>query len=131
MSQYVPSNTKYIVHLEDKASEELADYIIGKVGGNYLTKKKPIKISQDNLSEIEKEAEGSVLIVGSCISNGKNLLYISRALRNYANLRIVYFIGITRTKNKEYLESLKKNLKQGTYGPESSTFIEVESIQHQ
>lgn len=128
VSQYVPSNTKYIVHLEDKASEELADYIVGKIGDNYLTKKKPVKISQDKLSEIKKEAEGSVLVVGSCISNGKNLLYISRALRNYANLRIVYFIGITRTKNKEYLESLKKNLKQGTYGPESSTFIEVESI---
>lgn len=128
ISQYVPSNTKYIVHLEDKASEELVDYIIEKIGDNYLSKKKPIKISQDNLSEIKKQSEGSVLVVGSCISNGKNLLYISRALRNYDRLRIVYFIGITRTKNKEYLDSLKKNLKQGSYGPESSTFIEVESI---
>jgi len=128
ISQYVPSNTKYIIHLEDKASEELADYIIEKIGDNYLSKKKPNKISQDNLSEIKKESEGSVLVVGSCISNGKNLLYISRALRNHDSLRIVYFIGITRTKNKEYLDSLKKNLKQGSYGPESSTFIEVESI---
>ncbi len=128
VNQYVPSTTKYIVHLEDKASEELADYIIAKIGDNYLTKKKPIKVSQDNLSKVKKESEGSALVVGSCISNGKNLLYISRALRNYDNLRIVYFIGITRTKNKEYLDSLKKNLKQGTYGAESSSFIEVESI---
>jgi len=128
VSQYVPSNTKYIVHLEDKASEQLADYIIEKIGTNYLRSKKPVKISQDNLIKIKKESDGSVLIVGSCISNGKNLLYISRALRNFDRLRLVYFIGITRSKNKEHLDSLKKNLKQGTYGPESSTFIEVESI---
>ncbi|HEY9048126.1 MAG TPA: hypothetical protein VIN08_19600 [Ohtaekwangia sp.] len=128
VNQYVPSTTKYIVHLEDNSSEELADYIIDKIGNNYLTRKKPTKLSQDNLGKIPKESEGAILVVGSCISNGKNLLYISRALRNYGNFRVVYFIGITRTKNKEYLDSLKKNLKQGTYGAESSSFIEVESI---
>ncbi|MBT1687387.1 hypothetical protein [Dawidia soli] len=128
INQYIPSNTKYIVHLEDTASKDLANYILSIVEKNYLQKNRPKKIAQDQLNQIDKGSEGAVVVVGSCITNGKNLLYISRALRNYHSLRIIYFVGITRTKNKEFLDNLKKNLKQGTYGSESSTFIEVESI---
>ena len=68
------------------------------------------------------------MVVGSCISNGKNLLYLSRALRNYDSLRVVYFTGITRMNNEKTLKQLKSNLKQGTYGPDSSTFINVENV---
>ncbi len=128
ISQFVPSNTRYIVHLEDKASEQLTDYILEKIGGNYTAGGKPVKLSQENLSAIDKTISGAVLVVGSCISNGKNLLYISRAMRNNDNYRVVYFIGITRTKDKDYLDGLKRNLKQGMYGAESSTFVDVESI---
>lgn len=128
INQFVPSNIKYLVHLEDRGSKDLADYILNVIGANYLSKRKPEILSQDFLGKIDKDVEGAVLVVGSCISNGKNLLYISRALRNHDSLRVVYFIGITRARNKEYLDNLKKNLKQGTYGAESSSFVEVESI---
>jgi hypothetical protein len=128
INQYVPSNTKYIIALNDIASSELADYVINKLKPNYKDGKLPLKITQDQLSQISPNSEGTALVIGSCIANGKNLLFISRALRKFDKLRIVYFVGISRTKNKEYLTFLKSNLKQGSYGGESSSFIEVESI---
>lgn len=128
INQFVPSNLKYIITLNDVASSDLAVYIIDKIKQNYKKSKLPEKITQDELSEIKPNAEGTVLVVGSCIANGKNLLFVSRALRKFDKLRIIYFVGISRTKNREYLTFLKSNLKQGKYGGESSSFIEVESI---
>lgn len=128
INQYVPSNTKYLITLNDIASDKLADYILDKIKANYNQSSLPKKITQDDLTEIKNATEGTALVVGSCIANGKNLLFVSRALRKFDTLRIVYFIGISRTKNKEYLDFLKSNLKQGNYGAESSSFIEIESI---
>jgi hypothetical protein len=131
INQFVPSNTKFIVYLNDNSSKELANYIFDKIKSNYKKKKLPDLIAQkDSLKEKidNKDISGSVLVVGSCISNGKNLLYLSRALRNFDSLRVVYFTGITRMNNEKILKQLKSNLKQGTYGPESSTFINVENV---
>jgi hypothetical protein len=128
INQYVPSNTKYLITLNDVASDKLADYIIEKIKVNYKQSSLPKKITQDDLIKIKSTTEGTALVVGSCIANGKNLLFVSRALRKFDALRIVYFIGISRTKNKEYLNFLKSNLKQGSYGAESSSFVEIENI---
>ncbi len=128
INQYVPSNLKYIISLEDEASKALSNYIYKSVESNYQQDKKPTQISQDHLQEIKEDEQGAILVTASCISNGKNLLYISRALRKHDKLRVTYFIGIARTKSKEFLDSLKKNLKQGTYGPDNSSFIEIESV---
>ena len=131
INQFVPSNTKFIIYLNDSSSKELADYIYDKIKTNYIHENLPILIAQkDSLKEKidNKDISGSVLVVGSCISNGKNLLYLSRALRNYDSLRVVYFTGITRMNNEKTLKQLKSNLKQGTYGPDSSTFINVENV---
>lgn len=129
INQFVPSNTRYIIHLNDNSSKELASYIYDKIKDNYTAERLPIIISQDDFNkEIKSESEGNVLVVGSCISNGKNLLYLSRALRNFEKLRVVYFVGISRMKSKEALTVLKSNLKQGNYGSETSTYVEVESV---
>jgi hypothetical protein len=127
INQYVPSNLKYILYLNDKSSEKLAKYLYTAVIGNYTVDKQPIIISQKEFKKIEKNAVGSIVIVGSCISNGKNLLYLSRALRNY-NLRIVYFIAINRSSTPEAYSFLKSNLKYGRYGTDNSSFVEVEKI---
>lgn len=129
INQFVPSNTRFLIHLNDNSSKELATYILEKIKENYIKKSVPKVVSQDEFqNELEKKSTGSVLVVGSCISNGKNLLYLSRALRNYEQLRIVYFVGITRINNESLYKVLKSNLKQGMYGPETSTYIEVETI---
>lgn len=128
VNQFVPSNLRFVIHLNDKSSLELSDYILEKIIGNYSQEYQPNKISQDEITQIPRDAVGAVLVVGSCISNGKNLLYLSRALRNYQGLRVVYFVGISRMGNSEALAGLKTNLKQGNFGPETSTYIEVEKI---
>jgi len=129
INQFVPSNLKYIIHLNDESSSELADYIFDKICSNYKENFVPIKISQDDLTKnLRHDDLGSVLVVGSCISNGKNLLYLSRALRNYEKLRVIYFIGISRMSNNDTYTTLKSNLKQGNYGPETSTYVEVQKI---
>lgn len=128
INQYIPSNTKYLITLNDIASQKLADYILEKISKNYKPESLPKKITQDELTKIERQTQGTAVVIGSCIANGKNLLFISRALRKFDTLRIIYFVGISRTKNKEYLSFLKSNLKQGYYGAESNSFIEVESI---
>ena len=129
IDQFVPSNVRWLLHLNDKASKKLAEYIKSNINENYSEGKSPVVISQNEFQKIsENKVSGSILIVGSCISNGKNLLYLSRALRNY-QLRIVYFIGINRYSKLASNKFLKTNLKYGTYGSENSSYIQVESIQ--
>lgn len=130
INQYIPSNAKYFVTLPDEASIKLAEIITSHIKPNYADGKLPETIGFDDLTEKIKDEkeEGAVVIIGSCISNGKNLLYLSRTLRPFNKLRLLYFIGLARTGTEDYLNSLKSNLKQGTYGKESNSFVEVESL---
>lgn len=127
INQFVPNNLKYIINLNDKGSHKLAIYIKNKVAENLKNSENIIICNQNNLNSISN-LEGAVLIVGSCISNGKNLLYLSRFLRNFEKLRIVYFVGINRISNENNFKELKSNLKYGTYGSENSTYVEIEKI---
>jgi hypothetical protein len=128
INQYVPNNIKYIIHLNDKGSYDLALYIKNKISENLKNSESIIICNQNELNNKISDDEGAVLIVGSCISNGKNLLYLSRYLRNFEKLRIIYFVGINRVSNENNYNELKSNLKYGTYGKENSTFIEIEKI---
>jgi hypothetical protein len=130
INQYIPSNTKYLIALPDEGSEKLVDIILKHIKPNYLNEKLPIKVKFDDVKTqiVDEHIQGAAVIVGSCISNGKNLLYLSRALRPFDKLKLIYFVGLTRTNNVEYLDFLKSNLKQGYYGKESNSFIEVENF---
>lgn len=130
INRYVPSNTKYLISLNDSGSKELTKYILEQIEGNYLKRKKPTIVSMDDLPTVltDEKIEGTVVIIGSCISNGKNLLYISRTLRPYDKLQIVYLIGLARTRNHRYLDDLRKNLTMGGYGQNSYTFAPIETL---
>jgi hypothetical protein len=128
IKQYTPASVKYIIHLNDKGSLGLSEYIknsIKKYATNDI-----IIINQSDLQEgtIDKECSGSILVVGSCISNGKNLLYLSRFFRNYEDIRLVYFIGINRISDSKKYSELKSNVKYGLYGAENSSFVEIETV---
>lgn len=127
INQYIPSNTKYIVHLDDSGSRKLAEYITSSISKNYKDDKVPVNTSILDLSPI-KNQDGSLIVVGSCISNGKNLLYLSRALRKFNNLRLIYFVGLVRTPSLEHLNFLKSNLCQGMYGATTNSFVSVEIL---
>lgn len=127
--QYIPANTIYLICLPDQGSEKLAEMIREEIKGNYRKARLPEIVPFDKLGEILKDENkvGAVVIVGSCISNGKNLLYLSRYLRPFSKLRLLYFIGLVRMLNEASLEFLKKNLKQGAMGSDTHSFIAVES----
>lgn len=63
INQFVPSNTRYIIHLNDDSSKELAQYIETKISDNYFKSKKPGIKNQDNFTEIPGSANGAVLVV--------------------------------------------------------------------
>jgi len=130
INQYIPSNTRYFVTLPDEGSLKLAEIVISHIKPNYAEGKLPEVVSFEDVAEKINNVteEGAVVILGSCIANGKNLLYLSRTLRPFDKLRLIYFIGLTRASNEEYLDALKKNLKQGTYGKDSNSFVEVETF---
>lgn len=128
IQQYIPASVKYIIHLNDSGSQKLAKYIANSIKLYNGSFPKIINHSELVNSNIPEDAVGSILITGSCISNGKNLLYLSRYFRNYETLRLIYFIGINRVNNQAQYDELKSNIKYGLYGPDNSTFIEIERI---
>lgn len=119
INQYVPSNVKYLIHLNDQGSISLANLIKDRINS------KPALVSQEDIESKVENVDGSAVVVAACIANGKNVLYITRSLRNREKLKIVFFIALTRTANKEQLDFLKSNLKQGMYGGETNSFVNI------
>ncbi|WP_312089653.1 hypothetical protein [Chryseobacterium sp.] len=128
INQFVPAAVKYIIHLNDRGSKLLAEYIKNQIKD--FTNNDIVIVNQSDLSEnlINIETVGAILIVGSCITNGKNLLYLSRFFRNYEKLRLVYFIAINRISDESKQKELRSNIKYGFYGTENSSLIEIETI---
>lgn len=124
----IPSNTKYIISLPDSGSEKLAKLIFNEFEKTH--KNPPDIIKQNEINEkLSKDIEGTVVVVSSSMVNGGNLLYLSRALRDYENLSIIYFIGLVRTAESEYYDFIRKNLCQGALlGANNSPFIHVECM---
>lgn len=135
INQYIPANVKFLICLPDEGSLLMADYILSRIKENIAQGKEPVKVKFKDVDKIippkEEDAakvEGSAVIIGSCISNGKNLLYLSRSLRSMDKLKLIYFIGLCRTSSEQQLEFLKSNLTQGIYGKESNSFHTVENF---
>tara|TARA_R110002033_G_scaffold59560_5_gene109489 strand:+ start:3157 stop:5415 length:2259 start_codon:yes stop_codon:yes gene_type:complete len=128
IDQYVPASISHIVHLNDKGSLLLSEYINDRIQD--FAKNEVTIINQSELKEdtVDTKSSGSILIVGSCISNGKNLLYLSRFFRNYESIRLIYFIGINRVSDPKKYAELRTNIRYGLYGPENSSLVEIETI---
>lgn len=128
VNQFVPASLKYIIHLNDEGSFLLAKYIFDKTksySNNPIQIINQVALTENKITENES---GSIMIVGSCITNGKNLLYLNRFFRNYDNIRLIYFIGINRISDPDKQKELRNNIKYGLYGPENSSFIEIETL---
>lgn len=128
INQYVPASISHIVHLNDKGSLLLSEYIKDTIKD--FAKNEVTIINQSELKSdtVDDKSSGSILLVGSCISNGKNLLYLSRFFRNYENIRLIYFIGINRVSDPEKYAELRTNIRYGLYGAENSSLVEIETI---
>lgn len=123
----IPSNTKYIITLNDSGSKKLAKLILSEFKKTH--KVLPKIVEQNEIGKKLKDEEGSVVIACSSVVNGGNLLYISKALRAFDDLSIVYLIGLVRTKDEKYHDFLVSNLSQGsTLGNSNSPFVPIERL---
>jgi len=125
IDKYIPANTKYLLHLTDKGSEELAKYILKKIPKSL--RPKLINLNNNFTDEL-KENSGTVVIVASCITTGKKLLQISRLMRNRENLNLVYFVGIYRPVNEKFSNDLISDLKKGKDKGDERPFVAIETI---
>jgi len=123
INTFIPATTKYVIHLNDKGSKVLTNFIVDKVE----FKEPPKIIEIDNIDKIENKS-GCAVIVGSSIVTGRHYLHLSRILREYPDLSIIYFINIFRTSSEEYGKTAKSNLGQGTDGGQTFPVISVEDI---
>lgn len=127
LDTYIPLNTKYIIHLPDNGSVIIANLIQASI--QEKSKTIPALLEQNTfLDSIKDQPDGAVVVVASSFVLGKNLLFISRALRTYNNLSIIYFIGIARPRNEKFLEFVRKNIGFGNYGITTYPWIELERI---
>lgn len=125
----IPASTKYLVYLPDQSSKKLAKLIQQTLTEHNIIVPEKRVISMDQVNEIEDNIQGTIIIVSSCIVTGKNLLYLSRALRKTEDdMSRIYFTGIKRVANEAHQMFLKSNLGQGKYGKLTHSVINIEEI---
>lgn len=126
INKHIPANTRYIVHLPDQGSIKLAKYILDQIPDGISPTL--INLENDFTSTLDKSQSGSILVVASCITTGKKLLQISRLMRKFENLDLIYFVGIFRPINESFGVDLINDLKKGKNKSDEKPFIAVETI---
>jgi hypothetical protein len=129
--QNIPASLKYMIVLPDEGSKLLAEIIrtVLNEHGFSFDKKNILGSNAEDIKLIDKSQKGSIAIVSSSIVSGRNLLYLSRALRDYEKTyQRVYFTFINRTRNKTQYDFLESNLGLGEFGNNTHKIFNVESI---
>jgi hypothetical protein len=125
INKNIPANTKFIIHLQDKASELLAQYIKDHIP--HALNPILIKLESGFENKITSD-DGAVVIVASCITTGKKLLQISRIMRKHNSLNLIYFIGMFRPPTSELADNLISDLSKGKDKSDERLVIFVEKI---
>lgn len=129
--QNIPASLKYLIILPDEGSKKLAEIICQVLTEHGITfdANQIIGINSDDLKQIDKKQKGSIAIVSSSIVTGRNLLYLSRALRDYEKTyQRIFFTFINRTGNSNHLEFLQSNLGLGEFGTDTHKIFNIETI---
>jgi hypothetical protein len=124
---HVPAHTRYIITVEDEASILMAEMLQEQLATTQITVP-DIVHSTDIAGKIDKEDTGVIVVVSSCMLSGRNLLLISKQLRQYDKYSIVYLVGLVRTRNRKNYEFVRSNLVQTAKGKILNSFVEVENI---
>jgi len=126
LTQFVPVDLKLIIHLDDDGSKDIAFKIRGLHGSSGIR----ILSSKELLSvdDISSNETGAIVIVGSCLVTGNNLLYVNKYLRRYDKMTKTFFNLISRTESDIHYDFVKKNIGQGEFGINTNHFIHIEKI---
>jgi len=127
--QNIPASLKYMIVLSDQASTTLAEIISEILNQNGLPFNNDNIIKDYNLKNIDKKQKGTIAVISSSIVSGRNLLFLSRALRDYeTSYQRLFFTFINRTQNPAHCEFLESNLSLGEFGKGTHKIINVENI---
>ncbi len=129
--QNIPASLKYMIILPDDGSEKLAKIISQVLNeqGISFNEQNILDAKSESISKIDKEQKGVIAVISSSIVTGGNLLYLSRALRDYENtFQRIFFTFVIRTANQKHLEFLQSNLGMGEFGAGSNKIFNVETI---
>ncbi|MGH1550342.1 hypothetical protein ACRAWB_14685 [Leifsonia poae] len=122
IERYIPAATEWIVPLDDRDSQLLAEGIqshLANLG---------VKIESDHVISARALTEGShqplaggvVVVVASVVVSGRALLNVSRALRTlHPDQPISYFVTLMRTPGEAEARDLEVNL---AWGPRGAQF---------
>ncbi|MGZ3755221.1 MAG: hypothetical protein ACXVAY_19500 [Mucilaginibacter sp.] len=127
--QNIPASLKYMIVLSDQASTTLAEIISEILNQNGLFFDNKNIIKDYDLKRIDKKQKGTIAVISSSIVSGRNLLFLSRALRDFeATYQRLFFTFINRTQNPKHCEFLESNLGLGEFGKGTNRIINVEKI---
>ncbi|QEC44816.1 hypothetical protein [Pseudobacter ginsenosidimutans] len=128
--QSFPSSLKYIVTLSDIASKKLAELIVDILSKNGATIDRSCIIADDKLVQSVKAGQkGVIAVVSASVVTGRNLLFLSRALRQFENdYQRMFFTFMNRTTKQDSFEFLESNLGLGENGPGTYKITNVERI---
>lgn len=129
--QNIPASLKYIITLPDEGSQLLAEVISNVLSEHKIPfeTKNIIGIDSKAIKSIDKKQKGTIAVVSSSIVSGRNLLYLSRALRDYEKTyQRIFFNFINRTNKKEQFDFLQSNLGLGEFGLDTHKIFNVETI---
>ncbi len=124
--KHVPANTKYFIHLPDEGSVKLSNYIQENIPD--AINPTIVQLEKDFISNFDEDVEGSVLVVASCITTGKKFLQISRLMRKFEKLNLIYIVGIFRPVNESFASDLINDLKKGKDKSDERPFVPIETI---
>lgn len=128
--QSFPASLKYIISLQDKGSQTLSQLIVMILVKNGMSIDDSKILQLDNFQkEIVKSIPGVIAVVSSSIVTGRNLLFLSRSLRDFENdFQRMYFTFLNRSSRIEFFDFLESNLGLGENGPGTHKITNVERI---
>jgi len=127
--QNIPASLKYMIVLSDQASITLAEIISEILNQNGLLFDNKNIIKDYDLKKIDKKGKGTIAVISSSIVSGRNLLFLSRALRDFeTTYQRMFFTFINRTQNPKHCEFLESNLGLGEFGKGTNRIVNVEKI---
>lgn len=130
--QNIPASLKYMIVLPDEGSRRLSKIIMQVLNEHDFSfnDSQILEIGSEELNKkIDTKQKGSIAIISSSIVTGRNLLYLSRVLRDYEKTyQRIFFTFTNRTSNSEHFDFLESNLSLGEFGKGTHKIFNIEKI---
>jgi len=127
-NQSAPAATRRLIHLDDHASELLADRFTGYLRKICADPHQFQTVAASGLERLEPLDDGASLVIAGAVASGHSLIAVSQKLRGLQrNGAISYLVALTRTESADTLKSLEIDLRMGEK-PSYYSFFAADNI---